>query len=136
VFRTGLDGILNPHTHERVGVNLMCGPDGNFEGYSAWYQMIPGNSSPVIMSHPLAGDTINASVTATGPGTYALNVADLTHAALGFPSPQNTKCHKGVACKNSSAEVTAGSPGPGTWGGFPAGTRPPTSGASPSPRSS
>jgi len=98
--RAGLDGITN-NTVERVGVDEACVNAVAF--YTAWYQMFPAMVSPALTFHPSPGDKVTASVTANA-GVYTLSVHDLTS---GKSFTVTKTC---AACKNSSAEVTAGSP--------------------------
>jgi hypothetical protein len=111
-FRTGLDGISD-NTIERVGVSATCS-GGAFKGDVAWYQMIPANPHPIITFHPSPGDVIHASITVDA-GVYTLSLQDLTSKAGFTVTPTCNTCH------NSSAQVTAGSPGPGAMGGPPGG---------------
>ena len=108
-FRTGLDG-LNDSTIERVGVSALC-INAAPAVYFAWFQMIPADPHPVVMfSPPDAGDVMHASITVVPPGAYTLSLADLS-------TGQNFTVHTSCPmCLNSSAQVTAGPEGPGTYG--------------------
>jgi hypothetical protein len=107
-FRTGLDGISDS-TIERVGVSATC--NGGQPVYTAWYQMIPAEPNPIPRFSPTAGDVMQASVTVPSPGKYLLSLVDLTHPALHF-----TVTRSCAACHDSSAQVTAGPEGPGSFG--------------------
>jgi hypothetical protein len=101
--RAGLDGISDD-TVERVGISEVC--KNGAASYTAWYQMFPAMGSPAPTFHPNPGDRVTARVTADG-GIYTLSIVDLTS---GMSFTVNKSCPN---CRNSSAEVTAGSP-PGT----------------------
>jgi Peptidase A4 family len=98
--RAGLDGISDD-TVERVGISEAC--KNGAASYTAWYQMFPAMGSPAPTFHPGPGDHVMASVTADG-GVYTLSIQDLTS---GMSFTVNKSCPN---CRNSSAEVTAGSP--------------------------
>jgi hypothetical protein len=107
-FRTGLDGIKD-NTIERVGVSALCG-NGASAGDFAWYQMIPADPHPIVMFSPDAGDVMHASVSVGPPGAYTLSLVDLS---TGQSFTVTASC---PTCLNSSAQVTAGPEGPGSFG--------------------
>jgi hypothetical protein len=107
-FRVG----LGQGSIERVGVSETCTP-GSLPRYWTWYQLVSETGAP--LSNPLPvnvpsvhvhpGDVLHASVSADGD-FYTLAMMDLTtgkHFSVGKTYP---------AGNNSTAQVTAGSPGP------------------------
>jgi hypothetical protein len=106
-FRTGIDGISDG-TIERVGVSATCA-DGQ-PVYTAWYQMIPADPHPIPKFSPPAGDVMHASIIASS-GTYVLSLTDVTHPLLHFSVTKSCP-----ACHDSSAQVTVGPEGPGSFG--------------------
>jgi hypothetical protein len=112
-FRTGLDGITDG-TIERVGVSATCS-GGQPAVYTAWYQMVPADPAPIPMFSAKANNVIQASITVPSPGKYVLSLVD-PEAGQGFKVP--TSC---ATCEDSSAQVTAGPEGPGSFGVVPPG---------------
>jgi hypothetical protein len=99
-MRAGLGGIPGGPT-ERVGISETC-KNGEAPAYTTWYQMVP---APAVNEFtPKPGDTLNSSVTFAA-GLYTLSMQDLTS---GQSFSVSKPCVK--ICKNSSAQVTAGSP--------------------------
>ena len=96
--RVGLDGITDATT-EQDGVTEACVNAVPF--YGTFYQMYP--AAAVAMFAVAPGDQMQASVTADG-SVYTLSVHDLTS---GKSFTVTATC---ASCKDSSAEVTAGSP--------------------------
>jgi hypothetical protein len=99
-FWVGLDGYSSS-TVEQTGTDADC--SGGSPVYYAWYEMypkFPKNLSLVI--HP--GDTMHASVTTAGNGTFTLTIADRTTGA-GFTTQQKLR-----SAQLSSAEVIAEAP--------------------------
>jgi hypothetical protein len=99
-FWVGLDGDTS-NTVEQTGTDADC--SGGSPVYYAWYEMYP--RFPVNLSlaiHP--GDTMHASVTTNGKGTFTLTIADTT-TGRSFTTSQKLK-----RAKLSSAEVIAEAP--------------------------
>jgi len=99
-FWVGLDGYSSS-TVEQTGTDADC--SGGSPVYYAWYEMyphFPKNLSLVI--HP--GDTIHASVTTAGTGTFTLTITDRTTGAS-FTTNQKLR-----SANLSSAEVIAEAP--------------------------
>jgi hypothetical protein len=70
----GLDGHTSP-TVEQIGTSEDC--SGGTARYGAWYDLFP--APPVVLSHPVKpGDSISASVRASGSGTFTLKMTDAT----------------------------------------------------------
>jgi Peptidase A4 family len=99
-FWVGLDGDTSS-TVEQIGTDADC--SGGSPVYYAWYEMyprLPKNLSLAI--HP--GDTIHASVTTNGNGSFTLTIADTTTGGR-FSTSQKLR-----SAKRSSAEVIAEAP--------------------------
>jgi hypothetical protein len=107
-FRVG----IGQGSIERVGVSATCNP-GARPGYFAWYQLVsesipPASGSslnPIPMFGVTPGDRMLASVDAHGD-VYKLSMTDLTTGQ----SSTVTKTYD--AGNNTTAQVTAGPPGP------------------------
>jgi hypothetical protein len=98
--RAGLDGISDG-TIERVGIGQAC--VAGMAPYTAWYQMYPAGAH--VLFHPSPGDKVSLSVTFSG-GVYTFVVDDLT-----TRTSYSATATCATVCNNSSAQVTAGSPG-------------------------
>jgi hypothetical protein len=73
-FWVGLDGDTST-TVEQLGTESDC--SRGTPTYSTWYELYPAN--PVTIEQPVtAGDTLSASVTATGSGGFTLTLSDTT----------------------------------------------------------
>jgi Peptidase A4 family len=103
-FWVGLDGYSS-NTVEQTGTEADC--SGGSPVYYAWYEMYPRFPKNLSLAiHP--GDTIHASVTTDGKGSFTLTIANRTTGAS-FTAKQKLQ---GAAL--SSAEVIAEAPsGPG-----------------------
>jgi hypothetical protein len=99
-FWVGLDGYSS-NTVEQTGTDADC--SGGSPVYYAWYEMYPKFPKNLSLAiHP--GDTIHASVTTNGTGTFTLSIANTTTGAS-FTTTQRLK-----SAKLSSAEVIAEAP--------------------------
>jgi hypothetical protein len=99
-FWVGLDGYSS-NTVEQTGTDADC--SGGSPVYYAWYEMYPKFPKNLSMAiHP--GDTIHASVTTNGTGTFTLTIANTTTGAR-FTTKQKLN-----SAKLSSAEVIAEAP--------------------------
>jgi hypothetical protein len=97
-FWSGIDGLADT-TVEQDGTLAQC-----FEGtafYDTWWEMYPTNSIQVVGS-VTPGDKITASVTFSGPSTFALAVTDATTPADSFSTNQTCAAS---TCSRSSVEV-------------------------------
>ena len=99
-FWVGLDGYSS-NTVEQTGTDADC--SGGSPVYYAWYEMYPKFPKNLSLAiHP--GDTIHASVTTNGNGTFTLSISDRT---TGGSFTTNQKLR---SAKLSSAEVIAEAP--------------------------
>jgi hypothetical protein len=99
-FWVGLDGDTS-NTVEQTGTDADC--SGGSPVYYAWYEMYPRFPENLSLAiHP--GDTIHASVTTNGKGTFTLTISD-TSTGRSFTTSQKLK-----SAKLSSAEVIAEAP--------------------------
>jgi hypothetical protein len=99
-FWVGLDGYSS-NTVEQTGTDADC--SGGSPVYYAWYEMYPKFPKNLSLAiHP--GDTIHASVTTNGTGTFTLTIANTTTGAS-FTTKQKLR-----SAKLSSAEVIAEAP--------------------------
>jgi hypothetical protein len=99
-FWVGLDGDTSS-TVEQTGTDADC--SGSTPQYYAWYEMYP--KFPVNFSNPVSpGDTMTASVRATGSGGFTLTISDTTR---GWTQSVNARLK---SAKLSSAEVIAEAP--------------------------
>ncbi|HEY0387585.1 MAG TPA: G1 family glutamic endopeptidase [Gaiellales bacterium] len=102
-FWVGLDGD-GSNTVEQIGTDADC--SGGTPVYYAWYEMYP--KFPVNLSMAIRpGDTVTASVTTTGNGSFTLSIRDATTGAS-FTTTQKLK-----HAKLASAEVIAEAPSSG-----------------------
>jgi hypothetical protein len=104
-FWVGLDGD-GSSTVEQTGTDADC--SGGKPVYYAWYEMYP--KFPVNLSltvHP--GDTMSASVTTNGSGSFTLTIHDVT-TAKSFTTTQRLK-HAKLASAEVIAEAPSGSGG-------------------------
>jgi hypothetical protein len=102
-FWVGLDGD-GTNTVEQIGTDADC--SGGKPVYYAWYEMYP--KFPVNLSLTInPGDTISASVTTNGSGTFTLSIKDTTTGGS-FTTTQKLK-----HAKLGSAEVIAEAPSSG-----------------------
>jgi hypothetical protein len=90
------------NTAAKVYVLATCTPHQAKPTYSTGYQLGSVVSGPGFVPKP--GDTLDLKVTESG-GSYTLSIKDPT--AMKVLSGSGLSCS---ACKNTSAEVTAGSP--------------------------
>ena len=99
-FWVGLDGDTS-NTVEQTGTDSDC--SGSTPQYYAWYEMYP--KFPVNLSQPVhPGDTLTASVTTNGSGSFTLTISDTTQ---GWTNRTTAKLHN---AKLASAEVIAEAP--------------------------
>jgi hypothetical protein len=99
-FWVGLDGDTS-NTVEQTGTDADC--SSGTPVYYAWYEMYPKFPKNLSLAiHP--GDTIHASVTTDGKGSFTLTIANTTTGAS-FTTNQRLK-----SAKLSSAEVIAEAP--------------------------
>lgn len=99
-FWVGLDGYSSSSV-EQTGTDSDC--SGGAPDYYGWYEMYPSN--PVYFSNPVSpGDSMSASVTVSGTGTYTLVLTDSTQ---GWTQTE-TENESGLA--DSSAEVITEAP--------------------------
>ena len=99
-FWVGLDGDTS-NTVEQTGTDADC--SGSTPQYYAWYEMYP--KFPVNFGDTVApGDTMNASVTTDGRGSFTLTISDTT---LGWTHTVKAKLR---SAKLASAEVIAEAP--------------------------
>jgi hypothetical protein len=99
-FWVGLDGDTSS-TVEQTGTDADC--SGSTPQYYAWYEMYP--KFPVNFGDTVApGDTMNASVTTDGRGSFTLTISDTT---LGWTHTVKAKLR---SAKLASAEVIAEAP--------------------------
>jgi hypothetical protein len=102
-FWVGLDGD-GTNTVEQIGTDADC--SGGKPVYYAWYEMYP--KFPVNLSLTInPGDTISASVTTDGSGSFTLSIKDTTTGGS-FTTTQKLK-----HAKLGSAEVIAEAPSSG-----------------------
>jgi hypothetical protein len=102
-FWVGLDGD-GTNTVEQTGTDADC--SGGKPVYYAWYEMYP--KFPVNLSLTIhAGDTMSASVTTAGRGSFTLTIRDTTTGGS-FTTVQKLK-----HAKLGSAEVIAEAPSSG-----------------------
>jgi Peptidase A4 family len=102
-FWVGLDGD-GTNTVEQIGTDADC--SGGKPVYYAWYEMYP--KFPVNLSLTIrAGDTLSASVTTDGRGSFMLIIRDTTNGGS-FTTTQRMK-----HAKLASAEVIAEAPSSG-----------------------
>jgi hypothetical protein len=98
-FWVGLDGDTS-NTVEQTGTDSDC--SGSTPQYYAWYEMYP--KYPVNFSNPVhVGDTMTASVTSNGSGSFTLTISDGT-------AWTRTVTARLKSAKLSSAEVIAEAP--------------------------
>lgn len=98
-FWVGLDGDTSG-TVEQTGTDSDC--SGSTPQYYAWYEMYP--KFPVNFSNPVhVGDTISASVTTTGSGSFTLTISD----GMAWSKTINARLK---SAKLASAEVIAEAP--------------------------
>ncbi len=99
-FWVGLDGDTS-NTVEQTGTDADCSSGSPV--YYAWYEMYPRFPKNLSLAiHP--GDTIHASVTTSGNGTFTLTISNRTTGGS-FTTNQRLK-----SAKLSSAEVIAEAP--------------------------
>jgi hypothetical protein len=99
-FWVGLDGYSSS-TVEQTGTDADC--SGGSPVYYAWYEMYPKFPKNLTLAiHP--GDTIHASVTTAGTGSFTLTITNRTTGAS-FTTHQKLR-----SAKLSSAEVIAEAP--------------------------
>jgi hypothetical protein len=99
-FWVGLDGDTS-NTVEQTGTDADC--SGATPRYYAWYEMYP--KFPVNLSQTVRpGDTMTATVTTDGRGTFTLTISDITRGWT------NTKSARLKSAKLASAEVIAEAP--------------------------
>jgi hypothetical protein len=99
-FWVGLDGDTSS-TVEQTGTDADC--SGSTPQYYAWYEMYP--KFPVNFSNPVKPkDSMSASVTTTGSGSFTLTITDATQ---GWTQSVNARLK---SAKLSSAEVIAEAP--------------------------
>ncbi|HEU5367975.1 MAG TPA: G1 family glutamic endopeptidase [Ktedonobacterales bacterium] len=99
-FWVGIDGDTT-NTVEQTGTDADC--SSGTPTYYAWYEMYP--KFPVNLSNPVQpGDTITASVTTNGSGSFTLTIADSTQHWT-FTTKQSSK-----KAKLGSAEWIAEAP--------------------------
>ncbi len=99
-FWVGLDGD-GSNTVEQLGTDADC--SGGAPVYYAWYEMYP--KFPVNLSLAIRpGDTISASVTTDGSGSFTLSIKDVTTGGS-FSTVQRSK-----KARLASAEVIAEAP--------------------------
>ena len=102
-FWVGLDGD-GTNTVEQIGTDADC--SGGKAVYYAWYEMYP--KFPVNLSLTIhAGDTMSASVTTAGRGSFTLTIKNTTTGGS-FTTTQKLK-----NAKLGSAEVIAEAPSSG-----------------------
>jgi hypothetical protein len=102
-FWVGLDGD-GTNTVEQIGTDADC--SGGKPVYYAWYEMYP--KFPVNLSLKITpGDTVTASVTTGGNGSFTLTIKDTTTGGS-FTTTQRMK-----HAKLGSAEVIAEAPSSG-----------------------
>jgi hypothetical protein len=98
-FWVGLDGDTSG-TVEQTGTDSDC--SGSTPQYYAWYEMYP--KFPVNFSNPVhVGDTMSASVTTNGRGSFTLTISD----GLAWSRTVTAKLR---SAKLASAEVIAEAP--------------------------
>lgn len=102
-FWVGLDGYTSGGTVEQVGTDSDCPGRPRYYG---WYEMYPGPSRDVRGAIS-PGDTVRASVSYTGGGSYTLRLADESRRW----STTVTRSLPGAA--RSSAEVIVEAPSDG-----------------------
>lgn len=99
-FWVGLDGDTS-NTVEQTGTDADC--SGKTPQYYAWYEMYP--KYPVNFSNPVKpGDTLTASVTTNGSGSFTLKISDTTQ------KWSQTVSAKLKSAKLASAEIIAEAP--------------------------
>jgi Peptidase A4 family len=99
-FWVGLDGDTSG-TVEQTGTDADC--SGSTPKYYAWYEMYP--KFPVNFSNPVTpGDTMTASVTTNGSGSFTLKISDTSKGWT------NTTTARLKSAKLASAEVIAEAP--------------------------
>ena len=102
-FWVGLDGD-GTNTVEQIGTDADC--SGGKPVYYAWYEMYP--KFPVNLSLTIRpGDTLSASVTTNGTGSFTLSISDTT-SGRSFTTVQKLR-----RAKLGSAEVIAEAPSSG-----------------------
>jgi hypothetical protein len=103
-FWVGLDGD-GTNTVEQIGTDADC--SGGKPVYYAWYEMYP--KFPVNLSLTIRpGDTLSASVTTDGSGSFTLAIRDTT-SGRSFTTVQKLR-----RAKLGSAEVIAEAPSSGS----------------------
>jgi hypothetical protein len=103
-FWVGLDGD-GTNTVEQIGTDADC--SGGKPVYYAWYEMYP--KFPVNLSLTIRpGDTLSASVTTDGTGSFTLTIRDTT-SGRSFTTVQKLR-----RAKLGSAEVIAEAPSSGS----------------------
>ena len=103
-FWVGLDGD-GTNTVEQIGTDADC--SGGKPVYYAWYEMYP--KFPVNLSLTIRpGDTLSASVTTNGTGSFTLTIRDTT-SGRSFTTTQKLR-----RAKLGSAEVIAEAPSSGS----------------------
>jgi hypothetical protein len=100
-FWVGLDGDGSA-TAEQIGTAVMS-RDDSVTAY-AWYEMYPQPEVRITGVPVAAGDTLTASVTTDGQGSYTLTLTDETSGA------SFTTTQAGSAATPSSAEIVAEAP--------------------------
>jgi hypothetical protein len=104
-FWVGIDGDTT-NTVEQTGTDADC--SNGTPTYYAWYEMYP--KFPVNLSNPVKpGDTISASVTTNGSGSFTLTISDSTQHWT-FTTKQNSKKAK-LGSAEWIAEAPSGSGG-------------------------
>lgn len=99
-FWVGLDGDTS-NTVEQTGTDADC--SGSTPRYYAWYEMYP--KYPVNYSNPVSpGDTLTASVTTNGSGSFTLTISDTSKGWT------RTTTARLKSAKLASAEVIAEAP--------------------------
>jgi hypothetical protein len=103
-FWVGLDGD-GTNTVEQIGTDADC--SGGKPVYYAWYEMYP--KFPVNLSLTIRpGDTLSASVTTNGTGSFTLSISDTT-SGRSFTTVQKLR-----RARLGSAEVIAEAPSSGS----------------------
>lgn len=104
-FWVGIDGDTT-NTVEQTGTDADC--SSGTPTYYAWYEMYP--KFPVNLSNPVApGDSLSASVTTTGSGSFTLTISDSTQ-HWSFSTKQSSKKAK-LGSAEWIAEAPSGSGG-------------------------
>jgi hypothetical protein len=104
-FWVGIDGDTT-NTVEQTGTDSDC--SSGTPTYYAWYEMYP--KFPVNLSNPVAaGDSLSASVTFNGGGSFTLTISDSTQGWTFTTKQSSKKARRGSA--EWIAEAPSGSGG-------------------------